>query len=464
MFLEGFASPGRLRRKIPRFKANPHYSRDPLWVSHIIEAFENGYSFDFLYCLQLADDTLKYTMNTFMSQQKILFTLTPSFNPNDGGVQRTTWKLGEYFTNRGYTVAYYSFGVEGHVQPDHGTLYHSKKPGKAVNSENIQDLEKVLKEIRPDIVINQMPYEQGLRDLLSNKKTELEYYLLGCLRNSLFSFKSNARDKLKEQLPGILFKIIDNPPGMRLVQHRHKLKHRRDLKSIIDNHDYFILLAPPNREELCFFIDDYKKEKVVSIPNSIPAVHDDLSKKEKIILHVGRINISQKRSDLLPDFWEYLHDKVPDWKFFIVGDGPYYNELEKDFEKRKLPRVSLEGFREPESYYQKASVFMMPSAYEGFPNTLLEAQSFGCAPVLFNSFNALDWVVEDDVNACLVEPFDTKAMADNVVQLCKNGDQLMQMQQAALKNAGRFTIDKVGIQWEKFFQEKLHLEKENLIQ
>lgn len=399
-----------------------------------------------------------------MSKQKILFTLTPAFNPNDGGVQRTTWKLGEYFTKRGYTVAYYSFGVDGHVQPEYGTLFHSVKPGKCTNSENIQDLEKVLNEFRPDIVINQMPYEEELRNLLSNKKNELGYSLLGCLRNSLFSFKSNARDKVNEQLPGILFKIIDHPLGIRLVQLRHKLKHRRDLKAIIDHHDFFILLAPPNREELRYFVGDYKKEKVVSIPNSIPAIHDDLSKKEKIILHVGSINISQKRSDLLPDFWEYLHKKVPDWEFLIVGDGPYYEKLKTDFENRKLPRVSLEGFQKPESYYEKASVFMMPSAYEGFPNTLLEAQSFGCAPVLFNSFKALDWVVEDNVNACLLEPFDTRAMADKVVQLCKNGDQLMRMQQTAMENAGRFTIDKVGRQWEEFFQEKLHPKKKTLIQ
>ena len=387
----------------------------------------------------------------------ILFTLTPAFNPNDGGVQRTTWKLGQYFTEQGYEVSYFSFDHKGHVEPDYGSLYKAQEPNKTHNSENIEELKKVIGQVQPDIVINQMPYEQELRDTLADLKDDPGYKLLGCLRNSLFSFKSNARDKMEQLLPSPIFTLLDNPLGIGLVQMRHKLKHRRDLKRIIDRHDYFILLAPPNREELRYFVGDYKENKVVSIPNSIPFVHEDLSQKEKIILHVGRINISQKRSDLLPDFWEKLHKQVPDWKFIIVGDGPHFDNLKSEVEQRNLSRISLEGFQKPEIYYKRASVFMMPSAYEGFPNTLLEAQSYGCAPVLFDSYKALEWVVEDDKNAKLITPFDAQAMADEVALLCNNSGTLKKMQLAALENAKRFTIERVGKKWESFFTKIMKL-------
>lgn len=383
----------------------------------------------------------------------ILFTLTPAFNPNDGGVQRTTWKLGQYFSEQGYNVSYFSFDHEGHVEPDFGTLFTAKEPNKNNNQQNIEELKKVVGQVQPDIVINQMPYEEELRDTLADLKSIYGYKLLGCLRNSLFSFKSNARDKMKQLLPTPVFKLLDSPLGIGLVQLRHKYKHRRDLKAIIDLHDYFILLVPPNREELQYFVGNYKKEKVVSIPNSIPMVHEDLSLKEKIILHVGRINISQKRSDLLPDFWEKLHKQVPDWKFVVVGDGPYFETLKSEIERRNLPRMALEGFQKPESYYKRASVFMMPSAYEGFPNTLLEAQSYGCAPVLFNSYKTLDWVLEDEKNAKLIPPFNTQLMADEVAALCNHPGTVRQMQLGALENAKRFTIERVGNQWEEFFKE-----------
>lgn len=95
---------------------------------------------------------------------------------------------------------------------------------------------------------------------------------------------------------------------------------------------------------------------------------------------------------------------------------------------------------------------MMPSAYEGFPNTLLEAQSYGCAPVLFDSYRALDWIVQDMENTILIPPFETQIMADKVVDIICSEQKLRRLQQGALKNANRFTLPEVGKQWETFFE------------
>ena len=385
--------------------------------------------------------------------KKILFTLTPAFNPNDGGVQRTTWKLGSYFSEHGYEVSYYSLAHEGHVEAKHGTLYHSKKSGKNGNPANISHMERVIENIEPDIVINQMPYEDELRNALYHLKKEHSFKLLGCLRNSLFSFKNNARDSMQQNMPGPIFKLLDHKPGIELIKLRHWWKHRGYLKDILDTHDHYILLAPPNREELKHFVGNYKSEKVAAIPNSIPGVHNNaLDKKEKIILHVGRLNIPQKRSDLLLDVWQKVHHRLPDWKFVIVGDGPYMEKMQKTIKEQNIPRVTLEGFQKPEPYYEKAALFVMTSAYEGFPNVLLEAQSFGCATVLFNSYKALDWIVHDGKDVILAEPFDTASMADKIAELAPNEQQLGSIQQEALENAARFTLPEVGKQWEQFFK------------
>ena len=48
-----------------------------------------------------------------MKQLKIFFTLTVSFNPNEGGVQRSTFKMGKYFYEQGhkdFVLLYLSFG------------------------------------------------------------------------------------------------------------------------------------------------------------------------------------------------------------------------------------------------------------------------------------------------------------------------------------------------------------------
>jgi len=383
---------------------------------------------------------------------KVLFTMTNAFNPNAGGVQRTTYKLGKHFTENGYDVFYYSTANNGHVTSNYGQLYHANNVGGVNNQQNINQLCQILIKINPNIVINQMPYEKKLRKTLFEYKTKLNYSLLGCLRNSLFSFKSNVNFIMKETFPNFLYQILNNNFGEFVVQKWHFLKHRKELRAIIDTHDRFILLAPPNKEELDFFVGDYKSEKVISIPNSIPAIHKDTITKEKIILHVGRLDLNQKRSDLLIKFWQEVCEDLIDWKFIIVGDGPYKSMLKKEIKDSKLPNIHLEGFQAPEKYYQAASIFMMPSAYEGFPNTILEAQSYGCIPFAFDSYGALRWIVNDGKDAFLIEPFNTGGMAKRLVSLIKN-DCIEEIRNSSFQNAEKFTVDKVGEHWFKLFKE-----------
>src|SRR5690554_6876843 len=103
---------------------------------------------------------------------KILFTMTPAFDPNAGGVQRTTYKLGKYFAEQGIEVYYFSTDYEGHVAVEYGTLYHAVEDGGQSNSQNIDNLKRVVKEISPTFVINQMPYETNLTNALAELKLE----------------------------------------------------------------------------------------------------------------------------------------------------------------------------------------------------------------------------------------------------------------------------------------------------
>jgi len=384
---------------------------------------------------------------------KILFTISSSFNPNAGGVQRTTFKLGKYFTEQGLKVAYFSMANKGHVSVGHGILFHSNEIGGADNTNNLIKLKKVLNDFRPDFVINQMPYLKPLRETLFQFKSVFNYILLGCLRNSLFNFKNNVRDRTQQMMPATIFRILDNPIGLNLVKKRHVIRHRKDLKAIIDQHDKFILLAPPNRDEMQYFVGDYKKEKILSIPNSIPEVLKVPEIKNKTILHVGRLNIQQKRSDLLLKVWDKVYEKLPDWEFIIVGDGPYMESIETKIKDNLIPRVTMAGYQEPETFYKKAPIFMMPSAYEGFPNTLIEAQSYGCIPFAFDSYSALSWIVNDNQDAFLSPAFDVNDMAQKIVSLALDGLKTQKMQQVVINNAKRFTINDVGKIWLSLFED-----------
>lgn len=383
---------------------------------------------------------------------KILFTITRAFNPNDAGVQRTTYKLGKFFSEQGHEVAYFSTKNDGHVSVDFGTLYAVSEMNGLRTKSNVVYLKAILLSFCPDIVINQMPYEKKLRNILYQYKRSCDYILIGCLRNSLFNFLSNVRLKINSAVSSRFFRIIDNRLCLALIKRLHVIKHRYDLRSILNSHDYYVLLAPQNIDELKFFVGNYKNHKVSVIPNSIPNVYPaSLQKKRKNILYVGSLNVAQKRTDLLLIVWQKAQSRLPDWNLIVVGHGEYAPVLKQEIERQKVLAINLEGFKRPEQYYIEASIFIMTSAYEGFPNTILEAQSYGVPVMAFNSYAALDGIVNHSIDAILVPPFDTDQFADQLVQLASDSHQLRAMQGAALLNAERFTIDKVGKQWLKFF-------------
>ena len=384
---------------------------------------------------------------------KILYTFTQAFDPNAAGVQRTTYRLGKYFTEQGLEVGYFSTRRKGHVDVEFGQMFAVPNLGGLKEIKNMVFLKQVIKKWKPDIVINQMPYDVILRQLLVEYKSIYKYKLLGCLHNSLFSFKDNVRHKSKQQLNNIIFKLIDNKIGLKIIELRHIVKHRNDLKKILDAHDKYILLAPQNRDELTFFVKKHKQDKIIVIPNSIPDIHSgSIKEKKKIILSVGRLNIEQKRADLIIEFWKKAHKELPDWEFNILGDGPYLDNMKQVIKKFELPRVFMLGYKKPEKYYKEASFFMMTSAYEGFPNTILEANSYACPVLAFRSYKAIDWIVNDGKDALLSPPFDVSNLANNSIMIAHDLKKLKTMQLNALENAKRFTIDKVGQQWLELFE------------
>lgn len=384
---------------------------------------------------------------------KVFFTLTPPLNPYSGGVQHTTFKLGTFFHANGLEVSYYSLSHEGNTVSYPGKPFHAKLPGGENNQANLDYLSDLLDEIKPDIVINQMPYVVPLHQLLVAKKSALNYVLIACLRNSLFSFISNIPDILKNRYGNFLSRVVNIPPVISMLKSRHKVSHASQLRRIMDENDYFILLNEANREELSYFIGDYKPGKLRVIPNSIPEVHKSVAGKENIVLYVGSLNVKQKRADLLLDCWKSAAETLPDWHFVVVGDGDHYEQMKARVQQESIANVDFKGRCNPAEYYRKAKIFLMTSAFEGFPNVILEAQSWGVVPVAFNSYGAIGAIVHPGKDSVLVKPFDTKACGKEVAGLAKNPERLEKMSEMALENAEKFTIDQVGPVWIDFFNE-----------
>ena len=224
---------------------------------------------------------------------------------------------------------------------------------------------------------------------------------------------------------------------------------RLSLAFCIKNSHKFILLSPSFVPIAQKFSRVKHPTKFLAIPNPIPMpVSDEGVSKEKEIIYVGRIEYNQKRTDRVVDIWKELEPLYPDWKLTIVGDGEDREDLQKRIDGYGLKRVEITGFVNPIKYYQRASILLLTSEYEGFGLVVAEAMSHGVVPVVYHSFESAKDLITDGYNGVLVErPFCVRTFTKVMYELMDNTDYWNTMSKNGLITSEKYTIDNVVKKW-----------------
>jgi len=140
------------------------------------------------------------------------------------------------------------------------------------------------------------------------------------------------------------------------------------------------------------------------------------------VLCLGRI-VPQKGFDLAVDAFRVIHARVPDARLILAGDGPEKIPLQEKVKALGLsPWVDFTGWVKPSDVYPvigSATVLLMPSRFEGLPLVALEA-SLMARPVIATRVDGISEVVEDGATGILVEPEDSRALADAAIRVLNN--------------------------------------------
>jgi glycogen synthase len=95
-------------------------------------------------------------------------------------------------------------------------------------------------------------------------------------------------------------------------------------------------------------------------------------------------------------------------------------------------------------YYQRASLFVMPSYYESFGIACLEAMSFGL-PVVATLAGGLPEVIQNDRTGILVPPGQPTALADAILDLLEDGEKRRRFGLAGRERVlDEFTAEKIA--------------------
>lgn len=195
--------------------------------------------------------------------------------------------------------------------------------------------------------------------------------------------------------------------------------------------------------------------RIEQIPNGVPppqAPPADLS--AKTLIAAGWLARS-KGFDLLLDAFRLVADRHADWQLKIFGSGPDREAFADQITRLGLTgRAHLPGTTpDLNAELAAASIYVLSSRHEGLPMVLLEAMTVGVPAVSFDCPTGPAEIIEPGANGILVPPENVPALADAICELIEDPVRRRAMGAAALRGAGRWSIDAVARRWERLFTE-----------
>lgn len=139
---------------------------------------------------------------------------------------------------------------------------------------------------------------------------------------------------------------------------------------------------------------------------------------ELLIGTTGRLD-EQKGHKFLIDAMARIKDTPA--RCVILGEGPARKLLEERIRKLRLEKqvLLLGECSDITSWLSAFDVFVLPSLWEGLPNSLLEAMAVGL-PVVASSVDGVCEVIRDGQNGFLAAPKSSKALAQRLVELLRD--------------------------------------------
>lgn len=157
------------------------------------------------------------------------------------------------------------------------------------------------------------------------------------------------------------------------------------------------------------------------------------------VLALGSL-VWQKGFDVLVD--AAARSALP-WTVTVIGAGPHRESLEQAALAVPGHRITfLDWVDEPQEHIIKADLVCMPSRWESFPYTALEASSLS-RPIVGSNVDGLREIVADGVSGLLVTPENPTQLAGALDGLSADRERLREMGTAARSRAEAYPIDEM---------------------
>ena len=238
-----------------------------------------------------------------------------------------------------------------------------------------------------------------------------------------------------------------------LEKRSKELKIKEKIVNMVSRFDKVVVLTEAEKE-------DWKLgDRVVCIPNlltSFPEIINDDNYTSHHVISVGRYAF-QKGYDMLLDAWKIVEGKHPKWSLHIYGsnDGGIgeYNILNERVKQAFSQSVVLHhATSDVYSQYIESCFYVMPSRYESFGLTIIEAMSCGLPIISFDCKYGPRSIVKDGVTGILVPQNDTEKLADAICSMIDNKEMRHLMGANARVESKRYLPENIMPLWHDFYK------------
>ena len=175
------------------------------------------------------------------------------------------------------------------------------------------------------------------------------------------------------------------------------------------------------------------------------------SEQARNLLFVGSLAQMYKAPEVLLEAVSISKQQGVDFKLRMIGDGRYRQELENLSAEMGLGEsveflgeVNWEGVLEN---LDKSDIFVLPSRTEGLPRAMIEAMARGLVCVGSDAGGIPELISSQ----CVSEKGNSQSLADTLMQVATNVEQLNKLSAQNLESAQYYRQDKLTKRREDFY-------------
>ena len=211
------------------------------------------------------------------------------------------------------------------------------------------------------------------------------------------------------------------------------------------------------------YLQRYSGEPVEVIPSAVDRPIADVPRGDSpdqrtvpdqhTILGIGRLEIEKGFERLVEAFARFQNDdRNSEWRLRILGEGSRRDELEELVDRLGVRNVELPGWIRPVwNELDAATVFVLPSLYEGFPSALLEAMAAGVPSIAVDCESGPRTIIRSGENGLLVAP-SIEGIEDGLQQMASDQTERRRMGEAGREVGQRFSWKRMVDSYEELLR------------